>query len=97
MNSNRNRSEPILQLLLDAGATADVRLAGITWGQGFKWETTFFDVTPISYAQLGLLPQVQRREEDIDHNIRLRLKASGRAVPPLTNIPNRYLAPKGVK
>ena len=62
VNSNDNRSAPVLDLLLEAGAAPDVRLRGITWGKGFEWETTCFDVTPISYAQLGLLPQVHRRE-----------------------------------
>jgi hypothetical protein len=92
VNSNDNRSAPVLQLLLEAGARPDVRLEGITWGKGFEWETTFFDVTPISYAQLGLLPQVHRRERDTYANIKRLLKAAGRAVPPLPNVPNRYLA-----
>jgi ankyrin repeat protein len=95
VNSNANRSEPVLRLLLGAGADASVRLAGITWGKGFEWETTFFDVTPISYAQLGLMPQVHRRERDIYANIRLLLEAARRPVPPLANVPNRYLQPKG--
>ena len=80
---------------LAAGADAGVRLAGITWGQGFAWETTFFDVTPVSYAQLGLMPQVHRRDREIYANIRLLLEAAGRRVPPLANVPNRYLQPKG--
>ncbi len=92
VNSAYNRSAPLLDLLLDAGATVDVRLQGITWGKGFEWETTCFDVTPISYAQMGLLPQVHRREQDIYANIRRLLDASGRPVPPLDNVPNRYLA-----
>lgn len=58
-------SAPILRLLLDAGAKSDVFLRGVTWGKGFEWETTLFDVTPISYAQFGLLPQVHRMERDI--------------------------------
>jgi hypothetical protein len=91
VNSNRNRSAPILELLLDAGARADVALQGITWGRGFEWETTFFDVTPISYAQMGLMPQVHRRDVDIYANIRRLLQAAGRSVPPLENVPNRYL------
>jgi ankyrin repeat protein len=94
VNSMANRSEPIMRLLLAAGAKPDVRLAGITWGKGYEWETTLFDVTPVSYAQLGLLPQVHRSERDIYANIRLLLAASGRRVPPLDNVPNRYLMPK---
>ena len=47
---------------------------------------------PISYARLGLLPQVQRREADIYANIRCLLRAAGRSVPPLDNVPNRYLS-----
>jgi hypothetical protein len=94
VNSNRNRSEPIMRLLLTTGARTDVHLEGLTWGKGYEWETTFFDVTPISYAQLGLLPQVHRSEHDIYSNIRQLLEASGRKVPPLANLPNRYLQPK---
>ncbi|HSG39528.1 MAG TPA: ankyrin repeat domain-containing protein, partial [Thermoanaerobaculia bacterium] len=91
VNSNGNRSAPVLRLLLDAGARPDLRLRGITWGKGFDWETTLFDVTPVSYAQLGLLPQMHRSEVDIYGNLRLLLEAAGRKVPPLENVPNRYL------
>ena len=93
VNAHANRSQPFLRLLLDAGARTDVRLAGLTWGEGFEWETTCFDVTPISYAQLGLLPQMHRRDQDLYTNITLMLSAAGRAVPPLANVPNRYLTP----
>lgn len=94
VNSNRNRSEPIMRLLLAAGAGTDVHLAGLIWGKGYEWETTFFDVTPISYAQMGLLPQMHRSESDIYANIRLLLEAAGRETPPVENVPNRYLQPK---
>ena len=93
VNSNGNRSAPVLRLLLDAGARPDLSLRGITWGKGFDWETTLFDVTPVSYAQFGLLPQMHRSERDIYDNIRLLLEAAGRKVPPLENVPNRYLKP----
>jgi hypothetical protein len=65
---------------------------GITWGKGFDWETVCLDVTPVSYAQLGLLPQMQRTEADVYSNLKRLLAACGRPVPPLTNVPNRYLA-----
>jgi ankyrin repeat protein len=94
VNSNDNRSAPLLRLLLEAGARPDLRLQGLTWGRGFEWETTCFDVTPISYAQLGLLPQMHRRDRDIYANITQLLDAAGRKVPPLGNVPNRYLKPE---
>jgi ankyrin repeat protein len=94
VNSNANRSEPVMRLLLDAGVDPTLRLNGITWGRGFEWETTFFDVTPVSYCQFGLMPQVHRKEADIYANIRRLLEAAKRTVP-LPNVPNRYLQPKG--
>ena len=94
VNSIHNRSAPILKMLLDAGARTDVAVRGITWGKGFEWETTLFDVTPISYAQFGLLPQVHRKEREIYDNVRLLVEAAGRTVPPLDNVPNRYLQPR---
>jgi hypothetical protein len=43
---------------------------------------------------MGLLPQVTRREEHIYSNIRELLEAARRPIPPLDNVPNRYLQPK---
>ncbi len=83
-----------MEMLLKAGAKSDVRLKGIVWGKGFEWETACFDVTPVSYAQLGLLPQMHRTDFHIYANIKRLLNASNRAVPPLGNVPNRYLKPK---
>jgi ankyrin repeat protein len=94
VNSLLNYSRPILDMLLDAGARPDPPLHGITWGKGFEWETTIFDVTPIAYAQAGLLPQMHRKEQDIYDVIRRLLVAARRPVPPLANIPNRYLRPR---
>jgi hypothetical protein len=48
-------------------------------------------VKPISFAQVGLIPQVNRTEENIYENIRFLLASAGRPVPPLGNVPNRYL------
>jgi hypothetical protein len=86
-----NHCQPVLKLLLEHGAKADIRLAGITWGKSFDWETTIFDATPVSYAQAGLLPQIGRDERDIYENIKLLAKASGRILPEQLNVPNKYL------
>jgi|SRR5215204_2845902 len=94
VNSNRNRSAPIMRMLVEAGADCTVRLDGVRWGKGYPWETVFFDVTPVSYAQFGLMPQVHRTESDIYANIEFLIKASHRKMPPLENVPNRYLQPK---
>jgi hypothetical protein len=88
---NRNHCQPVMRLLLEHGAKVDIRLAGITWGKGFEWETTIFDVTPVSYAQAGLLPQFQRDEHDVYENIKLLAQASGRDLPQDLNVPNKYL------
>src|SRR5258708_28027973 len=88
---HRNHCQPIMRLLLEHGAKADIRLAGITWGKGHSLETTVFDATPVSYAQAGLLPQFQRDEHDVYENIKLLTPASGRQIPDELNVPNRYL------
>jgi hypothetical protein len=94
VNSNRNRSAPIMRMLVEAGADCTLRLDGVYWGKGYPWETVFFDLTPVSYAQFGLMPQVHRTEEDIYANIKFLVKASHRKMPRLENVPNRYLQPK---
>jgi hypothetical protein len=91
VNSNGNRSAPIMRLLIEDGADCELMVKGVEWGKGYPWETTFVDVTPISFAQMGLLPQVHRNERDIYDNICLLLESSGRPVPPFMNVPNKYL------
>ena len=86
-----NHCQPVLKLLLERGAKADLRLAGITWGKSFEWETTIFDATPLSYTQAGLLPQFGRDERDVYENIKLLAQAAGRVLPAELNVPNKYL------
>ena len=85
---------PVLRQLLSAGARTDARLPMLTWGRGFDWETTLYDVTPISFCQAGLLPQVHRREADVYRNLAHLLAAAWRPAPSLANVPNRYLQPR---
>jgi Ankyrin repeat len=94
VNSNGNRSAGIMEMLLDAGASSTILLRGITWGAGFEWETTLFDVNPVSYAQFGLLPQMHRDERQIYANISRLLNAPRRSAPAMNNVPNRYLEPR---
>lgn len=94
VNSLLDHGAPVMHALLAAGARTDVCLPSLTWGRGFEWETTLFDVTPINYCQAGLLPQVHRRELDVYRNLRALLAAAARPVPELPNVPNRYLAPR---
>lgn len=94
VNTNFNHCAPVMRLLLDAGARTDVRLRGLRWGKGFPWETTLYDVTPISYAQAGLFPQFHRKAKDIYDNIEAMLEASNRPVPPRVNVPNAYVMGK---
>lgn len=94
VSSLLDHGEPVLRLLLAAGVRTDVQLPTLTWGRGFEWETTLYDVTPISYCQAGLLPQVHRREADVYRNLGLLLSAAGRPAPSLVNVPNRYLRPR---
>lgn len=91
VNSNGNRAEPIMRLLVAAGAECTRHVDALVWGESYPWETIFFDTTPLSFAQFGLLPQVHRNETDIYSNVAFLLEAAGRPVPKLTNIPNRYL------
>ena len=94
MSSILDHARPLLHLLLDVGARTDARVARLTWGQGFEWETTLYDVTPISYCQAGLLPQMHRREADVVDNLERLLAAAGRPAPSRANVPNRYLQPR---
>ncbi|MBI1336301.1 MAG: ankyrin repeat domain-containing protein [Phycisphaera sp.] len=91
VNSNRNHCEPVMRLLLDAGAGVDARVDGLVWGKGLEWETVLFDLTPVSYSLMGLLPQFHRDERAIYENVATLLHAAGRRVPVWKNIPNRYL------
>ncbi len=91
VNSNRKFCRPMLELLVSAGASVEVRLKGLVWAQGFDWETTIVDVTPLSYAQCGLYFQFHRREEDVYANVAYLFQRRFGVALPIHNVPNRYL------
>lgn len=95
VNSNGNHCRPMLDLLVEEGASLDICVEALSWGRGFDWETTLFDVTPVSYAQSGLLPQFHRTPEHIYDNIRYLFRRKHGTAAPVRNVPNRYLMPSG--
>ncbi len=91
VNSIFNYCRPVMELLIDRGASLDTRVKALLWGESFDWETVIFDATPISYAQCGLFQQFHRKEADVYSNIVYMHERRYATVPPLRNLPNRYL------
>jgi hypothetical protein len=91
VNSIFNYCRPVMEILIDAGATLDIRVKALMWGESMSWETVVYDVTPISYAQCGLYRQFHRREEDIYSNIEHLYRKRYEKAPPIRNVPNKYL------
>jgi hypothetical protein len=91
VNSNGNYCRPMMELLVEAGASLDIRLQGLIWGGGFEWETVFFDVTPLSFAQSGLYPQVHRNQRVVADNIDFLYRKRYGVAAPIRNVPNQYL------
>ena len=91
VNQNGNHSAAILQLLLENKADLTHTVKGLIWGKGYEWETFIPAVNPISYAMMGLLPQMHRKQETIAEVVLLLIKHAYGIdyVPP--NIPNAYL------
>lgn len=91
VNQNQHNSAGMLQYLLSLSADLHHTVPGFIWGRGYEWETFIPAVNPISYAMMGLLPQMHRDERIIaDVVARLMKAAYGRDYSP-TNIPNKYL------
>lgn len=91
VNQNNNASSEMMELLLDKNADLKITLNGLIWGKGYEWETLIPAVNPISYAMMGLLPQMHRSEQTISMIVsRLLKKSYGIDYTP-ANIPNKYL------
>lgn len=92
VNQNGNSSIDMLLFLLNNGADLTITVKGLIWGKGYQWETFIPAVNPISYAMMGLLPQVHRSEKVImTETIPLLMKhAYGVDYMP-NNVPNAYL------
>ena len=71
--SNLNNSIDMLNYLLSQSADLKTTIAGLIWGKGYDWETLIPSVNPISYAMMGLLPQMHRREITISKIVTILL------------------------
>ncbi len=91
VNQNSNNSIDMLNFLLENKADLNLTVKGLIWGRGYEWETFIPAVNPISYAMMGLLPMVHRRQETIAEVVSLLVKhAYGIDYKP-ANVPNAYL------
>lgn len=91
VNQNNNQSAGMLQFLLEHNADLKITVPGLIWGKGYEWETLIPSVNPISYAMMGLLPQMHRNETTISKTVAALLKhAYGINYTP-ANVPNAYL------
>jgi ankyrin repeat protein len=91
VNQNGNNSADMLQFLLDNKADLTYTVKGLIWGKGYEWETFIPAVNPISYAMMGLLPQMHRKPETTANVVSLLIKhAYGIDYTP-PNVPNAYL------
>src|SRR5262249_34953290 len=91
VNSIFDYCRPMMEMLVSAGASIDVSVPMLLWGETMPWETIVFDVTPVSYAQCGLCRQFHRGERDVYDNIAVLVRARNGSAPSERNVPNMYL------
>ncbi|GAA0881224.1 hypothetical protein GCM10009119_41940 [Algoriphagus jejuensis] len=91
VNQNNHQSREMLDFCLDYGADLDLTVRGLIWGKGYDWETLIPAVNPISYALMGLLPQMHRKEAVISGIVSQLLKYRFGIDYISPNVPNKYL------
>lgn len=91
VNQNSNNSADMLNYLLSKSADLTITVKGIIWGKSYPWETLIAAVNPISYAMMGLLPQMHRKEKTITNIVSVLLKAAYGIDYTPQNVPNKYL------
>ncbi len=91
VNQNTNQSADMMGYLLSRDVDLKITVPGIVWGKGYEWETFIPAVNPVSYAMMGLLPQMHRDEITISKTVTtLVLACYGIDYTP-ANAPNQYL------
>ncbi|NQX41435.1 hypothetical protein SAMN05421820_10719 [Pedobacter steynii] len=93
VNQNGHQSEALLDYLMRKGADLKITLPGLIWGKGYDWETLIPAVNPISYAMMGLLPQMHRNERTQSEIVTRLLKQSYGIDYHPENVPCKYLKP----
>lgn len=91
VNQNSNQSADMLAFLLSENADLHITVPGLIWGKGYDWETLIPSVNPISYAMMGLLPQMHRKETTTSSIVVTLLKAAYGINYIPKNVPNKYL------
>jgi hypothetical protein len=91
VNQNSNQSFDMLNYLLSQSADLKTTITGLIWGKGYDWETLIPSVNPISYAMMGLLPQMHRDEVTISKIVSILLKHEYGIDYTPKNIPCKYL------
>lgn len=91
VNQNGNSSIDMLHFLLQNGAELLITVKGLIWGKGYEWETLMPAINPISYAMMGSLPQVHRKEKTVMEVVTLLIKHAFAIDYTPKNVPNAYL------
>lgn len=91
VNQNQDRSADMMSYLLSHSADLNITVKGFVWGKGYEWETLIPAVNPISYAMMGLLPQMHRNEIVISKNVSILLKSAYGIDYTFPNVPCAYL------
>lgn len=91
VNQNTDQSAEMMHLLLLRKADLKITVPGLIWGKSYDWETLIPSVNPISYAMMGLLPQMHRNEQTISKTVSLLLKHGYGIDYTAPNVPNKYL------
>ena len=91
VNQILNHSIDMLNFLLEKSPDLNHSVAGLIWGKGYEWETFIPSVNPVSYAMMGLLPQMHRDESTIAKIVSTLLKHQYGIEYIPGNIPCKYL------
>ncbi len=91
VNQNSNQSADMLEYLLSQSADLSITVPGLIWGKSYDWETLIPSVNPISYAMMGMLPQMHRDEATTATIVSTLLKQEYAIDYTSANIPNKYL------